>query len=119
MNTKLFAAAAAALSLAAGVALAAPDRAVQAVLDDAYSQAQAQVRDLDLSAHPAKARAYVDAEGRLIGVRVVESTGSRDADYRVETAIKRVRLRDVPPGLIGAQVNLAFGPADTRLAKAP
>jgi hypothetical protein len=119
MNAKLFAAAAAALSLAAGVAQASPDRAVQAFLDDAHSQAQAQLGDLDLAAHPVKAWAYVDGQGRLTAVRVVQSAGSRDADYKVETAIKRVRLHDVPPALIGAQVNLTFGPADTQLAKVP
>ncbi len=119
MTVKILATATAALSLIAGVGHAATDRAVQALLDDAYSQAQAQVGDVDFNAHPAKARAYVDAEGRLIGVRVVQSAGSRDADYKVETAIKRVRLHDVPPAMIGAQINLSFGPADTRLAKVP
>jgi hypothetical protein len=119
MYAKLFAAAAAALCLAAPVAHASPDRAVQALLDDAYSQAQAQVRDLDFNAHPAKVSGYVDADGRLSAVRVVQSSGSRDADYRLEAALKRVRLRDVPPAMIGAKVNLAFGPADTRLAKVP
>jgi hypothetical protein len=119
MNAKLFAAGAAALALAASAAHAAPDRAVQAILDDAHSQAQAQLGDFDLAAHPVKARAYVDAEGRLIAVHVVQSAGSRDADYQVESAIRRVRLHEVPPALIGAQISLAFGPADTRLAKAP
>ena len=119
MIAKLFAASAAALSLAASVAQAAPEPAVQALLDDAYSQAQAQIRDLDLSARPVKARAYVDGDGRLSAVHVVESAGSRDTDDRVESALKQVRLHYVPPALIGAKVNFAFGAPDTRLAKVP
>jgi TonB family protein len=95
-----------------------PNATLRAFLDEAYSQAEAQLGSAEI-ATPVKARAYVDADGRLTAVRIVNSTGSRDADYRVEAALKKVRVHYVPPALIGAQVNLAFGPADARLAKAP
>jgi len=118
MNEQIFAAAAAASFLAATAAHATPNATLQAFLDEAYSQAEAQLRTAEI-AGPVKARAYVDADGRLTAVRVVNSTGSRDADDRVEAALKKVRVHYVPPALIGAQVNLAFGPSDARLAKAP
>ncbi len=118
MNEQIFAAAAAASFLAATAAYATPNATLQAFLDDAYSQAEAQLAGAELG-QPVKVRAYVDGDGRLTAVHVVNSTGSRDADYRVEAALKKVRVHYVPPALIGAQVNLAFGPADARLAKAP
>jgi TonB family protein len=118
MNEQIFAAAAAASFLLATAVNAMPNATLQAFLDEAYSQAEAQLGGAELG-QPVKARAYVDADGRLTAVRIVNSTGSREADYRVETALKKVRVHYVPPALIGAQVNLAFGPADARLAKAP
>lgn len=118
MNAKLFAAAAAAISLTAAAAHAGPSSTLKTFLDDAYSQAQAGLGGVDLSQHPVKVRAYVDSDGRLTGVRAVDAAGSRDVAYQVETAVKHVRVHYVPPGLIGAQVNFAFGPADTQLATA-
>lgn len=118
MNAKLFAAAAAALSLTAVAAHASSDRNLQAFLDDAYAQAQAKLEGVDFSQHAVKVRAFVDSDGRLTNVRAVDAAGSRDTAYRVETAVKAVRLAYVPPALIGAQVNLAFGPAETQVAKA-
>lgn len=117
MNEQIFAAAAAASFLAATMAHAAPNATLQAFLDEAYSQAEARLGGGEI-AQPVTARAYVDADGRLTAVRIVRSSGSRDADYRVEAALRKVRVQYVPPALIGAQVNLAFGPADSRFAKA-
>jgi len=118
MNAKLLAAAAAAVSLAAAAAAhASPDRDLKAFLDDAYGQAQAQLSGVDLNQHSVKAQAYVDAEGRLTSVRAVDSAGSRDTADRVAAALKQVRVHYVPPGLVGAQVNLAFGAAETQAAK--
>jgi TonB family protein len=118
MNEQIFAAAAAASLLAATMAHATPNATLQAFLDDAYSQARAQLAGAEIS-QPVKVRAYVDSDGRLAAVRVVNSSGSREADYRVQSAVKKVRVSYVPPALIGAQVNLAFGPADAQVAKTP
>jgi hypothetical protein len=118
MNEQIFAAAAAASVLAATAAHATPNATLQAFLDEAYSQAQAQLGDAVIG-QPVKVRGYVGGDGRLLAVRVLNSAGSREADLRIETAVKKVRVRYVPPELIGAQVNLAFGPADARLAKTP
>lgn len=117
MNAKLFAVSAAVLSLAAATVQAAPNPAVQAFLDDAYSQAKAQLGGVDLSHGVVKVRAHVHGDGRLTGVRVVKSSGSRDADERVVGAVKQVRVRQAPLPLIGSQVDFAFGPADAEAAQ--
>jgi TonB family protein len=119
MKTHLLGLTAAALLVAAGTASAA-DSQLQAFFADAQAKATSQLAHagVDLAGQGVRVKAHVDSEGELSNVHVVSSTASRDVDYNVETALRRVRLAYVPPQLIGSDVTLALGQAPLVQAKA-
>jgi hypothetical protein len=120
MKTHLLGLSAAALLLAATAAQARPDPVIQAFLAQAQSKAEADVAaaGVDLSARTVRVRAEIGSEGRLAGVRVLDSTGSGETDFNLARAVQHVRLTDVPPGLIGANLTLVLGHAGLVQAKA-
>lgn len=118
MKTPILGLAAAALALAAGTA-SATDSQLQGFLADAQATAASQLANagVDLSGQKVRVTAHVNA-GELSNVRVVTSSGSRDVDYKVERALRRVRLAYVPTQLVGDELTLALGQPPLVQAKA-
>jgi hypothetical protein len=52
-------------------------------------------------------------------MRVVRSSGSRDIDHAVATALKRIVVADPPVGLVDGAVTLNLGDARTGQPTAP
>jgi len=99
--------------LFAGSAVEAATSALQQFESRAEAQAQAKLgaAGVDLTGHSVAVRAIVDGDGRLAGVHVVRSSGSRDTDASVETALRKLAVADAPPALIGAAITLNLGDA--------
>lgn len=118
MKTPILGLAAAALVLAAGTASAAGSQ-LQGFLADAQAKAASQLANagVDLSGQSVRVTAHVGV-GELSNVRVVATSGSRDVDYKVESALRRVQLAYVPPQLIGYDLTLALGQPPLVQAKA-
>ena len=101
---------------AAGFLLAAPSQAapapeVRQFLDHSGQKANARLvkAGVSLAGQTADVRATVGSDGRLMGLRVVRSSGSRDTDAAIEKALNRLRVEAPPALLAGAQVTLAVG----------
>lgn len=86
------------------------------------AEAQALVKlnaaGVNLDGRSVAVRATVDGDGRLNGVRVVRSSGSRDTDAAIEAALKRLTVADMPPVLAGGAITLNLGAAPTEQAAA-
>lgn len=119
MKAQLLMLSAAGLLFAASASHAAPSE-LQRYLDRAHAQA-----DHDLAAAsvplnaPVTVRAYVGGDGRLNNVHVVRSSGSRDTDYAVERALKRLAVAGAPSPLVGSAIKLTLGEGPIVQAKAP
>ena len=109
MKTPLFMISAAVLSLAAAGAQAATS-AAQAFLDRAQAQAEARLMaaKVEVGPQPVQVRGWLTSDGRLSGVHVVGASGSRDTDLRVEQALNRLQLADVPPLMSGSTITLVL-----------
>src|SRR5512146_451822 len=92
MKAQLLMLSAAGLLLAAPAAFATPDREVQAFVDHAQSAAQARLLAAGVGEPAAitKVRGVIGADGRLSGVHVVGASGSRETDFAVERALRRL-----------------------------
>lgn len=105
MKTQAFLLGAAALVFAASASIAAPSES-QRYADRAKAKAENLLRAtrLDLKGQTVSVRAKVDLDGRLTGMQVVRSSGSRDTDLAVETVLKKVIVRDPLFGLTDGAV---------------
>jgi TonB family protein len=105
MKTHAFLLSAAALILAASPTWAAPSE-LQRYADRAKTDAQSLLHAsrLDLEGRSVSVRATVDIDGRLTGMQVVRSSGSRDADIAVEAMLKKVVAREPLFGLTDGAV---------------
>ena len=110
MKTQLLLLSAASLLFAAHTTQAAPSD-LQQFADRAYAAAgqRLDAAHLDLSGQPVSVQAYVASGGRLNGLRVTRSSGSRDTDYAVEQALKKLTVADAPSALIGSTLTLHLG----------
>ena len=99
MNTRAFPLSAAALLIAASAAHATPSES-QRYADRAKGEAQRLLRSSRL-----------DIAGRVTGVDLVRSYGSRDADRAVETLLRRVVASDPPMGLADGAVLMTVSAA--------
>ena len=108
---KTFLAASVAALLFVGSTAQAATSALQQFENRAETQALAKLgaAGVDLTGHSVAVRATVDSDGRLAGVHVVRSSGSRDTDASVETALRKLAVADAPPALIGAAITLNLG----------
>ena len=111
MKKQLLGMLSAGLLLSAGAAQAAVDPQIRAFVDHAQAQVQAKVNDcgVDLARSPVKITAYIESDGRLMGVRVETADGLRTTEDSVATAVRKVRLVDVPAGMIGASLTFYLG----------
>lgn len=119
MKAQLLMLSAAGLLFAASASHAAPSE-LQQYLDRAHAQADHQlaVASVPLTG-PVTVRAYVGGDGRLNNVHVIRSSGSRDTDFAVEQALKRLEVAGAPTPLVGAAIKLTLGEAPIVQAKAP
>ncbi|MFL5297623.1 MAG: TonB C-terminal domain-containing protein [Phenylobacterium sp.] len=119
MKAQLLMLSAAGLLFAAQPSHAAPSE-VQQYAERAHAQADALLAAarVNLSAAGVSVRATVAADGRLRGLQVVRSSGSRDTDAVVETALRKLVVADPPVGLIGGAVTLNVGAAPLGVATA-
>ena len=110
MKAQVFLLSAAALVFAASATWAAPSES-QRYADRAKADAQSLLRatPLDLRGQSVSVRAKVDLDGRLTGMEVVRSSGSRDTDVAVETVLKKVVVKDPLFGLTDGAVTLTVG----------
>jgi TonB family protein len=104
--------------LLASTAHAAPSAEVRRFIDQTEAAADARLaeRGVDLQGRTAAVRVTVGGDGRLYGVQVVRSTGSRETDDAIEDALRKLRVKDAPAMLSGAQVTLPLGEAPTSAA---
>jgi hypothetical protein len=58
-----------------------------------------------------KITGYVQSDGRLTGVRIETADGLRASEASVAEALRKVRLDDVPTGLVGAKLTFYVGHA--------
>ena len=101
---------------AAGFLLSEPARAatapeVRQFLDHSGQKANARLvkAGVSLAGQSADVRATVGGDGRLMGLRVVRSSGSRDTDAAIEKALNRLQVEAPPALLSGAQITLPVG----------
>ena len=115
-----FVAAAVLVAVPAANAHAAPPVEVRAYLDEAVAKADARLAEagVDLSGQSVMVRATVSSDGRLNGLSIAETTGSRDTDAAVEAALKRLRVGPAPAQLAGRGVTLTLGSGAIVQAKA-
>lgn len=112
MNIKVLLLGAAALSIAASTLHAAP-----AELPYYSARTQAKLHSLlhasglDSEARSVSVRAFVAPDGRLTGMKVIRSSGSRDTDHAVETVLRKIVVADPPLGLDDGAVTLNLNPA--------
>jgi hypothetical protein len=120
MMTRILLLSAAGLLFTASASLAAPSE-LQHYTDRAQAKAQAllSTTGLDFKAQPVSVRATVNPDGRLNGMQVVRSSGSRDTDLAVETVLRKIVVTDPPLGLTGGAVTLNVSAAPLVQAKAP
>jgi TonB family protein len=99
---------AAATSFATAAELQPVPRRTQAQADRLLSAA-----GVDVQAQSVSVRASIDPDGRVTGVNVLRSSGSRETDRVVEAVLKRVIRADPPLGLTDGTVTLTLaGPSD-------
>ena len=104
-------AAAVLVAVPAATAYAAPPAEVRQFLDTAAAKADARLADAGVlpSGQALKVRATVGSDGRIAGLSVVESSGSRDTDAAVKDALKRLAVGPVPTQVAGRAVILTLG----------
>ena len=115
-----FVAAAVLVAVPAANAHAAPPVEVRQFLDQAAARAEAKLAHagVRLDGQAVKVRATIGSDGRLNGLTVAESTGSRDSDAAVEAALKRLPIGAAPAQLAGRGVLLSLGQPTIVQAKA-
>lgn len=119
MKAQLLMLSAAGLLFAASASHAAPSE-LQQYLDRAHAQADQKLAAASVPLNaPVTVKAYIGGDGRLSNVHVIRSSGSRDTDFAVEQALKRLAVANTPAPLVGAAINLTFGDAPIVQAKAP
>jgi outer membrane biosynthesis protein TonB len=119
MKAQLLMLSAAGLLFAASASHAAPSE-LQQYLDRAHAQADRTLAAASVPLPgPVTVKAYVGGDGRLNNVHVIRTSGSRDADFAVEQALKRLAVADAPAPLVGATIKLTLGDAPIVQAKAP
>ncbi len=69
---------------------------------------------LDAQTQPVSIRASIDLDGRVTGVSVLRSSGSRQTDRVIEAVLKRVIRADPPLGLTDGAVTLNVGGSSAR-----
>ena len=121
MKTQVFWLSIAGLFLAAGATHAAQPSELQSYTDRAQAHAQRllSAAGLDGRTGSVAVRATVEPDGRLSGIRVVQSSGSRSADLAAETVLRKVIATDPPVGLTDGAVVLKVSAAPILQAKAP
>jgi outer membrane biosynthesis protein TonB len=118
MKAQLLLLSAASLLFAAS-AHAAPSE-LQQYLDRAHAQAHQTLAAASVPLNaPVTVKAYVGGDGRLNNLHVIRSSGSRDTDFAVEQALKRLAVAGAPTPLVGASIKLTLGEAPIVQAKAP
>jgi TonB family protein len=118
MKAQLLMLSAAGLLFAASASRAAPSE-LQQYLDRAHAQADQTLAAASVPLPgPVTVRAYVGGDGRLNNLHVVRSSGSRDTDYAVERALKRLAVAGAPTPLVGAAINLTLDGAPIVQAQA-
>lgn len=101
-------------------ACASTNREVDAYLARAGETATARIAAAGVTVPTGlKVKARVDSDGRLTAVRVVNSSGSLETDQKATTALRNFRVAMPPLVLVGAEVNVAVGPAPLVTAKVP
>lgn len=109
----------AAAFLAASAPALALDREVQSFVDHAQAAADAKLASAGVApTGDTEVRGTISADGLITGLHVVRSSGSRDNDYAVERALKRLNVGEPPTGLIGAKLTLELAPAGLEAAHA-
>jgi TonB family protein len=105
-------------SAAASAATAAATSAVGAAPTElprftAQAEARADRLLIDAGIHaddpPVSVRANIASDGRVTGIGVVRSSGSRDIDSKVQTILQRVLQSNPPVGLMNGAVTLNVG----------
>ncbi|HEV2532237.1 hypothetical protein [Phenylobacterium sp.] len=111
MKKQLLGMMAAGLLLTAGAAQAAVDPQVQAFVDHVQAQVQAKVNDcgVDLARSPVKITGYIEPDGRLKSIHVESADGGRASEASIVAAVRKVRVDDVPAGLIDAKLTIYLG----------
>ncbi len=120
MKTYTILMSAAGLLFAASASHAAPTE-LQHYADRASATARALLcaTGLDFKAQSVSVRATVDPDGRMNGLGLVRSSGSRDTDLAVKAVLKKVVETDPPIGLTGGAVTLNVHDVAEAKAKAP
>lgn len=120
MKTHVLALSAAALVFAAPGAHATPSE-LQLYTDRTQPQVQGLLAAIapDLRGRPVSVRAAVDLDGRVDAIRVLHSSGSRDADRAVEAVLRKILRANPLLGLTDGAVTLNVGQAAIVEAKAP
>ena len=79
------------------------------------AKAQAQrllgVANVDTQGRMVTVRAAIDPDGKVTGVRVVRSSGSRDTDRTIEAVLQTVIHSYPPLGLMDGSVTMSVGDA--------
>lgn len=120
MKATLVVLAAAGLLLGVEGVRAAPAGLNQIYVAGVSAQADARLANagVDLPGRTVKARGTLSGD-RLLGARVVESTGDLAVDRAVEDALRRMRTSPVPAELAGRDITLTLGEPPIVQAKAP
>jgi len=121
MKTPVFSLFITGLILAASVAHAAQPSELQGYTDRAQAHAQRLLSTAGLDGRTVSVsiRATVDPDGRLSGVQVMRSSGSRSIDIAAETVLRKMIATDPPVGLTDGVVILKVSEAPIAQAKAP
>jgi TonB family protein len=72
---------------------------------------------IDGATQPISVRARIDPAGKVTGVNVLKSSGSRTTDWAVEAVLRRVILAHPPLGLTDGSVTLNVGPGVEQAAR--
>ena len=108
------------LSATAPACAATANREVDAYLAQASQAASAKIAAAGVEVPTGlKVRGRVDSDGRLTAIRVLNSSGSLETDQKATRALRNFRVAQPPLVLIGAEVNVALGPAPLVTAKVP
>lgn len=120
MKATLVVLAAAGLLLGVEGVRAAPASLNQIYVAGVSAQADARLANagVALPGRTVKVRGTLSGD-RLVGARVVESTGDLATDRAVEDALRRMRTSPVPPELSGREITLTLGEAPIVQAKVP
>lgn len=113
------------LSLVGLLLIAPSSRAAVSELQDYIEHVQAGAHEMlrttgfDFKGQSVTVSASFNPDGRVTGVRVVHSSGSRDADRAVETVLEKLVVADPPVGLVDGAVTLTVTGEPVIEAKTP